>query len=207
LVDCLLWTVFGKLHKYAGHLLGPQLGLCINFGKQGVGHMMVDFLTSSFGHPGLDLLVSFSPTIWALGSFWKLLKESIFGLLLPTRKSYVFTTNVLGNTLGDFLKKSSCHKLFTKKHAMAYKQQGCQMVYLQTKNFNLGKFWRALEWKIAGIIYDNLKYLTAIWYTLWPFGIYLNVIWYIFPLLVCCTMKNLATLLRRKTPANLGLPF
>jgi hypothetical protein len=32
------------------------------------------------------------------------------------------------------------------------------MVYFQTKNPILGKFWRALEWQI--------------WYILWPFGIY-----------------------------------
>jgi hypothetical protein len=25
--------------------------------------------------------------------------------------------------------------------------QGCQMVYFQTKNPNLGKFWRVSEWK------------------------------------------------------------
>jgi hypothetical protein len=27
-------------------------------------------------------------------------------------------------------------------------QQGCQMVYFETKNPNLGKFWRTLEWKM-----------------------------------------------------------
>jgi hypothetical protein len=27
-------------------------------------------------------------------------------------------------------------------------EQGCQMVSFQTKNPNLGKFWRALEWKM-----------------------------------------------------------
>jgi hypothetical protein len=27
-------------------------------------------------------------------------------------------------------------------------EQGCQMVYFQTKNINLGQFWRALEWKM-----------------------------------------------------------
>jgi hypothetical protein len=26
--------------------------------------------------------------------------------------------------------------------------QGCQMVSFQTENTNLGKFWRALEWKM-----------------------------------------------------------
>jgi hypothetical protein len=42
----------------------------------------------------------------------------------------------------------------------------------QTKNPNLGKFWRALEWKM-------LVYFMVIWYILWPFG-NIVVIWYIF---------------------------
>jgi hypothetical protein len=42
--------------------------------------------------------------------------------------------------------------------------QGCQMVCFQTKNPNLGKFWRALEWKM-------LLYFMIIWNILWPYGI------------------------------------
>jgi hypothetical protein len=42
-------------------------------------------------------------------------------------------------------------------------QQGCQMVYFQTKNPNLGKFWRAIEG-------EGLVYSMAIWNTLLPFG-------------------------------------
>jgi uncharacterized Tic20 family protein len=42
--------------------------------------------------------------------------------------------------------------------------QGCQKVYFKTKNRNLGKFWRALEWKI-------LVYFMTIWNILLPFGI------------------------------------
>jgi hypothetical protein len=38
------------------------------------------------------------------------------------------------------------------------------MVCFQTKNPNLGKFWRALEWKM-------LLYFMTIWNILWPFGI------------------------------------
>jgi hypothetical protein len=34
---------------------------------------------------------------------------------------------------------------------------------------------------------------TAIWYILWPFDKFV-VIWYIFPILVHCNKKNLATL-------------
>jgi hypothetical protein len=58
-------------------------------------------------------------------------------------------------------------------------RQGCQMAFIQTKNKNLGKFWRDLQWKI-------LVYFKAIWYILRSFNIfyghlvYLEVIWYIF---------------------------
>jgi hypothetical protein len=77
--------------------------------------------------------------------------------------------------------------------------QGCQMVCIQTKNLNLGKFWRALDWKL-------LMYFMAIGNILQRFGILYDhlvhfvFIWYIFPVLVSCTMKNLATLpTNRKT--------
>jgi hypothetical protein len=43
------------------------------------------------------------------------------------------------------------------------RHQGCQMVYFKTKNPNLGKFWRVLEW-------ERLVYTMAIWYILWAFG-------------------------------------
>jgi hypothetical protein len=43
----------------------------------------------------------------------------------------------------------------------------------QTKTPNLGKFWRALEWKI-------FVYFMPIWNILWPFGNFV-VIWHMFP--------------------------
>jgi hypothetical protein len=58
--------------------------------------------------------------------------------------------------------------------------QGCQMVCFQTKNPDLGKFWRVLLWKI-------LVYFMTIWYILRPLEIiyghlvYFVVIWNIFP--------------------------
>jgi hypothetical protein len=42
--------------------------------------------------------------------------------------------------------------------------QGCQMVYFQTKNPKLGKFWRALLW-------INFVHFMPIWNLLSPFGI------------------------------------
>jgi hypothetical protein len=54
------------------------------------------------------------------------------------------------------------------------------MVYLNTKNYNFGKFWKALKCKF-------LVYFTAIWFTTWTFGIFF-LFWYVVP------RKNLATL-------------
>jgi hypothetical protein len=59
-------------------------------------------------------------------------------------------------------------------------RQGCQMVCFQTKNPNLGKFWRVFLWKI-------LVYFMTIWSILRSSEIlnghlvYFVVIWYIFP--------------------------
>jgi hypothetical protein len=60
------------------------------------------------------------------------------------------------------------------------------MVYFQTQNHNLGKFWRFLQWKI-------LVYFMAIWSISRPFGImvYFLVILYIFSVLVYCSTKCL----------------
>jgi hypothetical protein len=55
------------------------------------------------------------------------------------------------------------------------------MVYFQTQNPNLGKFWRALEWKrlVASLAIWKLP-IMAIWYILWPLC-NLVAIWYICP--------------------------
>jgi hypothetical protein len=42
-----------------------------------------------------------------------------------------------------------------------------------------------------GIFCCHLVYLVVIWHILWPLGIY-------FPILVCCSKKNLATLTQRR---------
>jgi hypothetical protein len=66
------------------------------------------------------------------------------------------------------------------------------MAYFQTKKPYFGKFWRVLQWKM-------LVHFMTIWSILRPLGIFCGhlvnfmVIWNIFPLLVCCTNKNLAT--------------
>jgi hypothetical protein len=61
----------------------------------------------------------------------------------------------------------------------------------------LGKFYRVFQWKLFvylwpfGLSYGRLAYFGAI------YVVYFMVIWYIFPVLVCCTKKNLATLIQR----------
>jgi hypothetical protein len=66
------------------------------------------------------------------------------------------------------------------------------MAHFQTKNPNLGEFWRVLRKNMLvyfmGIwsILLPFRILVAIWYILWMFSIY-------FPVLVSCSKKNLAT--------------
>jgi hypothetical protein len=47
--------------------------------------------------------------------------------------------------------------------------------------------------KQVGTFYGHLVYFKVIWYLLWPFGTFYGRLVY-FPVLVCCTKKNLATL-------------
>jgi hypothetical protein len=81
------------------------------------------------------------------------------------------------------------------------------MVCFQTKNPNLGKFWRALDWKmliyfmaiwnilmIFGIFYDHLEHFVFIWYILCSFGTFCVHLVHFVPVLVSCTKKNMATL-------------
>jgi hypothetical protein len=68
--------------------------------------------------------------------------------------------------------------------------QGCQMVYFQTRNPNLDKFWRALEITLlVYVFHDHVEYFTAICYNLWPFGIACGH-WYIFHNLVCLDQEK-----------------
>jgi hypothetical protein len=74
-------------------------------------------------------------------------------------------------------------------------EQGYQMVYFQTRNSKLGKFWRVLQGKMLvyryigimaiwymllpfGIFYCHLVYFVATWGILWLFGIFFPF-WYV----------------------------
>jgi hypothetical protein len=80
------------------------------------------------------------------------------------------------------------------KSGRPHLNQGCQTVCFQTKNTNLGKFFMFLQLKMS-------VYLMDTWSILRSFVIFylhlgkLVVIWYLFPVLVFCTKKNLATLI------------
>jgi hypothetical protein len=54
---------------------------------------------------------------------------------------------------------------------------------------NFGRPWNG---KCRYTWYDHVEYFTAIWYNLWPFGIFFKV-WYVW------TKINLATLVRQQT--------
>jgi hypothetical protein len=44
---------------------------------------------------------------------------------------------------------------------------------------DLGKFWRALQWKV--LVQIHLVYFMAIWSILWPFGIFYDYLVHLFP--------------------------
>jgi hypothetical protein len=70
--------------------------------------------------------------------------------------------------------------IFSQTHLVTLLGSTKAKACFQTKNPNLGKFWRVLLWKI-------LVYFITIWTILWLLEIfyghlvYLVVIWYIFP--------------------------
>jgi hypothetical protein len=69
--------------------------------------------------------------------------------------------------------------IFASQRFFSPVELGCQMVTFQTKNPNLGKFWRAIDGKM-------LTYFMATWNILQTFGIFCDhlvhfvFIWYIF---------------------------
>jgi hypothetical protein len=77
-------------------------------------------------------------------------------------------------------------KMLKKEKVWIGVAHSCQMVY----------FYTFIYWSIGienlGIFYYHWEYSTAIRYILWPFRIFW-VVWYVFPVLVCWSKKNLAT--------------
>jgi hypothetical protein len=67
-------------------------------------------------------------------------------------------------------KMIECHStlIFMKmmqKPPLAVPEQGCQMTYFQTKNTDLGKSSRVLQWKmLVYVLYCHLVYFLDNWY-------------------------------------------
>jgi hypothetical protein len=66
-------------------------------------------------------------------------------------------------------------------------EQGCQMVYFQTK---APKIWKkileALGTETVDKLYGHFEYISAIWYVSWPFGNFRQFGIFLFPVLVYC---------------------
>jgi hypothetical protein len=70
-------------------------------------------------------------------------------------------------------------------HVTSERRPGCQMANFQTKNPNLGKFCRVLQWTMLVYFMAIWSIVdTAFWYNLWPFGIFYGYLiffpfWYV----------------------------
>jgi hypothetical protein len=67
--------------------------------------------------------------------------------------------------------------------------QGCQMAYFQTKMGRFGQILEGLAMEDVGTLYGHLVYFTAIWYSLWPFGIFCGYFVYFFLILIFAPRK------------------
>jgi hypothetical protein len=63
---------------------------------------------------------------------------------------------------------------------------------------NFGYILEGLRNENVVIFYSHLEYLTAIGFILWQSGKFSGQLVYFFRFLVCCTKKNLATLVRTR---------
>jgi hypothetical protein len=61
------------------------------------------------------------------------------------------------------------------------------------QKFRFGSILEGLAMEDVDMLFGHLVYFTAIWYIVWPFDIWYEYLVF-FPILVCWTMNNLATL-------------
>jgi hypothetical protein len=88
--------------------------------------------------------------------------------------------NTVGSNHHKKGKNSACSNI---ESECTYIGQGCQKAYFQTKNPDLGEFWRVLQWNV-------LVYYRAVWSILlilhsilgyYGYLVYFMAIWYICP--------------------------
>jgi hypothetical protein len=97
-------------------------------------------------------------------------------------------------------------KIFWKNPNSSSSNQGCQMVCFLTKHPNLGKFWRVLPWEMLVYFIDTWSILRS-FVIFYAHLVQFVVIWYIFPVSVFCTKKNLATLVPTRNGKQLKTRF
>jgi hypothetical protein len=86
-------------------------------------------------------------------------------MLSKFHKNQQYFANILNNTRQLFGRKYlsiSQHRSRTKIFG-GEMNHGCQMVYFQTKEPNLGKFLRALEWKMFVLCMVIWNILCTLW--------------------------------------------
>jgi hypothetical protein len=104
-----------------------------------------------------DFLMTIQYFLCSFGTFFTVLvtcaKKTLAAPLLTKRADANFRNdNLFANTL--FLPTNFSFRPMRivlqglKCLKLSHRDQGCQMVHFQTKNPNLGKFWRALEWEM-----------------------------------------------------------
>jgi hypothetical protein len=133
---------------------------------------------------GAKQLIRHSKNLITPSSFFHC-KECLQNVLFATIKMQTFSLQRLTTkrTIYTLQNISSLCLMKTLISPCPYANQCCQMVYFKTKNLNLGKFWKVLQWKMLvifmaissilrsnGILYDQLVHFHVIWYICSRFG-------------------------------------
>jgi hypothetical protein len=132
--------------------------------------------------------------LWSFGIFFPFWYVWTKKNLATLRCTYVLQLSKIGNGCLVLCNATAAQKMFCPNVCLkAVLPDGI----FQTKNPDLGKFWKVLEWKVL-VFYGYLAYFTAKWYMLWPCGKICGYLVF-YSVLVCCTEKNLATLFEGAT--------
>jgi hypothetical protein len=146
------------LTKLLGYFF-PRKNLCINFDKNGLGYILGHFYTNATDHPGYK---AGKQIIFRI----KLLQSNKGTKIRVCAKSMKSTAELqLVGWNGHFRQLGRWQLSCT----MAVESRVARWFIFKTKNPSLGG---PCYGKNVGISLDHLEYFTAIWYNLWPFGIF-----------------------------------
>jgi hypothetical protein len=131
-------------------------------------------------------------------SDWRHIKVILNANFFPKQ---IESSVVVGAIFPTLMRRICCRKtrgLHFNVHKVHNRVARC--VYFQAKNLHLSKFWSVLcTMKDVGKFYDLLTFRS--------FYGHLRSVWYIFPVLVCCAKKNLATLVHNASTVNAKCKF